>query len=65
MDHTYFKCVQPCEKINCIYCDGGLAFCVVCKQGEAELEPTCPGPPPEKHAWDDLKAELASDVRRA
>lgn len=60
-DHRFFKCEQPCEKINCVYCDGGLAYCVICKKGECELAPECPGEPP--HAWDDLFDELAS-VRR-
>jgi len=41
--HQWFKCPQPCEKVHCCYCDGGLAFCTVCKQGEAELEKFCPG----------------------
>jgi hypothetical protein len=64
-DHRWFKCEQPCEKQHCVYCEGGLAFCVVCKKGEAELEPTCPGRPDEQpHAWDDLKEELER-VRRA
>jgi hypothetical protein len=44
-DHVWFKCEQPCETPYCVYCEGGLAYCVVCKQGEAELEPRCPGQP--------------------
>jgi hypothetical protein len=44
-DHVWFKCEQPCETPYCVYCEGGLAYCVVCKQGEAELEPRCPGAP--------------------
>jgi hypothetical protein len=43
-DHRWFKCEQPCEKQHCVYCEGGLAFCVVCKKGEAELEPDLPWP---------------------
>lgn len=42
-EHIWFKCEQPCEKQHCVYCDGGLAYCVICKKGEAELEPRCPG----------------------
>lgn len=44
-EHVWFKCEQPCERPHCPYCDGGLAYCVVCKKGEAELEKTCPGTP--------------------
>jgi hypothetical protein len=44
-EHVWYKCPQPCKQPGrCKYCDGGLAFCTVCKQAEAELEPTCPGP---------------------
>lgn len=30
---------------NCWLCDGGLAYCRICKMGEVELDdhPTCPG----------------------
>lgn len=41
--HEYFECEQPCEKQHCVYCEGGLAYCVKCKQGEAELEDFCRG----------------------
>lgn len=44
-EHVWFKCEQPCEKQHCVYCDGGLSYCVVCRKGEVELEPTCPGAP--------------------
>lgn len=30
---------------NCPICDGGLAFCVVCKGFEASLPTECPGRP--------------------
>jgi hypothetical protein len=32
-----------CTKNPCNVCDGGLEICVVCRQAEATLEPTCPG----------------------
>ena len=45
--HRYFKCDGiRCRDTHCVYCEGGLAFCVVCKQGEGELEQYCPGSPP-------------------
>ena len=45
MEHTWYKCDGiKCRDTHCVYCDGGLSYCVVCKKGEAELEPTCPGP---------------------
>lgn len=47
MKHQFYKCPQPCEKQHCQYCDGGLAYCIVCKKGEGELAPECPGPPKE------------------
>lgn len=57
MEHKYYKCEQPCEKPNCQYCDGGLAFCTVCKEGEGGLKPTCPGPKPSfTPVSDDLEA---------
>ena len=54
-DHIYHKCPDPCPLqhtgLTCQYCDGGLAFCTVCKKGEADLEPTCPGPPKEREVF--------------
>jgi hypothetical protein len=44
MEHLWYKCPQPCTKQHCVYCDGGLAYCIICKKGEADLEPECPGP---------------------
>lgn len=48
--HVWYKCPPgKCpgdEDVprSCQYCDGGLAFCTVCKKGEGELEDSCPGP---------------------
>lgn len=42
MDHVYHKCNYGC--LGCIYCDGGILFCIVCKKGEVELAPECFGP---------------------
>lgn len=33
------------EPGTCIICDGGLSFCLVCREGESGLAPTCPGLP--------------------
>ena len=44
--HVYFKCAgteAKCIEGRCVYCDGGLDWCTVCKQAEGELELTCPG----------------------
>lgn len=46
MKHVWYKCPSPCERYHnghCVYCDGGLSFCTVCKGGEAELTKDCPG----------------------
>ena len=41
----FHDCVEPCDNPgSCQWCDGGLAFCVVCKEGEAGLANVCPGP---------------------
>lgn len=43
MDHIWYECQQPCAKMNCWYCDGGLGTCVVCGASEGELLEQCPG----------------------
>ena len=45
MDHILYKCVDCTKSGHCHYCDGGLAFCTVCKGAEASLTSTCPGAP--------------------
>lgn len=43
-EHTLKKCEGPCESPGmCNWCDGGLAFCLVCKGAEADLPKDCPG----------------------
>lgn len=46
--HVYFKC-PPGACVagdrSCNYCDGGLAYCTVCKRAEGELAYECPGEP--------------------
>lgn len=41
--HTLHKCSAWCT--GCHYCNGGIAFCDVCKGGEVELPTQCPGRP--------------------
>ena len=41
MKHKFFEC--NCNKEHCIYCDGGLAYCVICKCAEGELTSECCG----------------------
>ena len=40
-DHVWYICPPDCG--GCQYCLGGLAFCIVCRKGEGELEDDCPG----------------------
>ena len=35
---------EECDNPSCWLCTGTLGMCRVCRQAEAELEPTCPGP---------------------
>lgn len=39
--HTWYECSNDCT--GCEFCLGGLAWCTVCKAGEAELPRHCPG----------------------
>lgn len=41
--HVYYACPPNCDKPHCQYCQGGLAYCVICKEGEAGLAEICPG----------------------
>jgi hypothetical protein len=41
--HQYYECPRPCEEPHCVYCDGGLSFCIVCKCAEGSLASECPG----------------------
>ena len=41
--HVWYECPQPCEKQNCVYCEGGLASCTVCGCAEGSLPSECPG----------------------
>jgi len=55
--HVFYQCPNTCD--GCVYCLGGLAFCTVCKEGEAGLEKVCPGPPrpePERAEGDSTGA---------
>ncbi len=42
--HVYYECKDP-ECLGCCYCEGGLAFCIDCKGGEASLPTDCPNRP--------------------
>lgn len=50
MEHKLEDHKGGCKKEpgTCHICDGGLAFCTVCRCGECELTTCCPGyvPPP-------------------
>lgn len=43
--HQFYKCDGSCEERHCKFCDGGLAFCTVCKGAEGDLPIDCPGRP--------------------
>jgi len=43
MKHTWFKCKQPCTKSYCMFCDGGIGYCTVCKGFEGTLTSECCG----------------------
>lgn len=44
-EHRFYTCPSDCDDPHCNFCRGGLAYCEVCKKGEADLEELCPGPP--------------------
>jgi hypothetical protein len=54
--HQYYKC-SPCKEAYCMFCDGGLLYCTVCKQAERELEKECPGRPVKR-----LPAKVIRDI---
>jgi len=45
MKHQLYECPPGCDTPHCNYCEGGLAFCTVCKCGESSLPTDCPGKP--------------------
>lgn len=38
-----FEKHENCDIINCMICEGGLAWCTACLRGEGELAESCPG----------------------
>lgn len=53
-EHFFYKCPPGCEKPHCNYCEGGLAFCEVCKCAEGSLPTECPGKPVNEEAQEDI-----------
>ena len=41
--HVWYVCQKPCEKPACMFCEGGLGYCTVCKGFEGSLPTQCPG----------------------
>lgn len=45
MKHTYYTCPNPCPIVNegqpCMFCEGGLMTCTVCKCTEGALTTEC------------------------
>ena len=42
--HTFYECTN-CDNPRCNFCEGGLAYCTVCKGAEGSLPTECPGEP--------------------
>ena len=53
-EHFFYKCPPGCEKPHCPYCEGGLAFCEVCKCAEGELPTECPGRPVNEETREEI-----------
>ena len=45
-EHVFEK-HDNCELVHCMICDGGLQYCIVCRDGEGDLQYPCPGPKAE------------------
>ncbi|MEE8598827.1 MAG: hypothetical protein V3S69_04850 [Dehalococcoidales bacterium] len=43
--HTFAVCKQPCTKLTCQFCEGGLSACITCLCFEGSLPSHCPGQP--------------------
>lgn len=43
--HVWYECPKPCDTPYCVYCEGGLGSCTVCKCAEGTLPSECPGAP--------------------
>lgn len=43
--HVWYECPKPCDKLYCMFCEGGLASCVRCNCDEGTLPDECPGVP--------------------
>ncbi len=41
MKHIFHKC--SCDKVGCMFCDGGLSHCTVCNGFEGTLTTDCCG----------------------
>lgn len=54
MSHTFYKCPPGCDKPHCQYCQGGLAFCTVCKCAEGTLPTECPGEPVSEEVQENI-----------
>ena len=59
--HIYHKC----DDEDCQLCRGGLAYCVVCREGEAGLADVCPGPAPAMNDIDRLVKFMREEAANA
>jgi hypothetical protein len=60
-EHIFEK-HRGCEIPHCHICDGGLAYCVVCKGAEGSLPTECPGAPMSGRTQDAVYAGLTNFV---
>lgn len=60
--HKLYDC--NCHEVNCCYCEGGLAFCTVCKGGEGSLTSECCGRPLTEVEEDQIYNKESLDFKR-
>lgn len=53
-----------CSEFDCYTCDGGLAFCDVCKGAEVSLPTDCPGAPMQEELQDAVQAGTLDYTRK-
>ena len=59
MKHQFYAHENCDTPGSCQFCDGGLAYCTVCKFGEGSLPTDCPGGP----VSNELEAEIYNGAR--
>lgn len=62
--HVLYACPPGCDRPECPFCRGGLAFCTVCKGAEASLPTDCPGEKMGAKLEDDVQEGRANYLRQ-